>query len=180
MRLTIVRHTCVDVPAGFIYGQTDVPLATTFEKEAAEVLKKLEGISFDVVYSSPLTRCRLLAEKITQSHPVIFDNRLKEMNFGIWEGEHWNTIESTSEATKWFLNYLEVACPEGESYSILIKRIHEFLNELKSAKIENCCVVTHGGPIRAFLSIIEKQSPQTLFDRKIEYGEVIQIEILKG
>jgi alpha-ribazole phosphatase len=177
MILTLIRHTRVDIPTGLIYGQTDVPLAKTFEDEAAAILKKLEGITFDSIYSSPLSRCRLLAERIAETNQVVYDNRLLEMNFGVWEGKLWTDVETTSEATEWFKNYFEVACPEGESYAIVYNRIQLFLNDIKAKSAQNCCVVTHGGQFRAFLSIIEDQTPQTLFNRKIDYGEVIQVEI---
>ena len=34
MEIYLIRHTSVDVPAGYAYGQTDVPLKPTFEEEA--------------------------------------------------------------------------------------------------------------------------------------------------
>ena len=42
MEIYLIRHTSVDVPAGYAYGQTDVPLKPTFEEEAEEVKKWLE------------------------------------------------------------------------------------------------------------------------------------------
>lgn len=41
MEIYLIRHTSVDVPAGYAYGQTDVPLKPTFEEEAEEVKKGL-------------------------------------------------------------------------------------------------------------------------------------------
>ena len=52
-----MRHTAVDVPQGVCYGQTDVPLKPTFETEATKRQPILQGLSFDKVYTSPLTRC---------------------------------------------------------------------------------------------------------------------------
>ncbi|MEM7799909.1 MAG: histidine phosphatase family protein, partial [Chloroflexota bacterium] len=58
MKLIIVRHTEVGVEPGICYGCSDVPLADTFEEEAATVLAKLERYSrsWTKIYSSPLTR----------------------------------------------------------------------------------------------------------------------------
>ena len=61
MEIYLVRHTSVDVPAGYAYGQTDVPLRPSFEDEAEAVKKTLSGHIFDKVWSSPLTRCVRLA-----------------------------------------------------------------------------------------------------------------------
>lgn len=57
MVIYFMRHTAVDVPQGVCYGQTDVPLKPTFEMEATQTAAHLQGLSFDKVYTSPLTRC---------------------------------------------------------------------------------------------------------------------------
>ena len=36
MEVYMIRHTSVGVPKGTCYGWTDVPIADTFEQEAAE------------------------------------------------------------------------------------------------------------------------------------------------
>lgn len=41
MEIYLIRHTSVDVPAGYAYGQTDVPLRPTFEEEAQIVKEKI-------------------------------------------------------------------------------------------------------------------------------------------
>ena len=61
MVIYFIRHTSVDVPQGVCYGQTDVPLKPTFEAEATQTAAHLQGLSFDKVYTSPLTRCVRLA-----------------------------------------------------------------------------------------------------------------------
>ena len=42
MEIYLIRHTSVDVPAGYAYGQTDVPLKPTFEEEAEIDLKAVK------------------------------------------------------------------------------------------------------------------------------------------
>ena len=50
--------TAVDVPQGVCYGQTDVPLKPTFRNGGnSNAAAHLQGLSFDKVYTSPLTRC---------------------------------------------------------------------------------------------------------------------------
>ena len=58
MEIYLVRHTSVDIPAGYAYGQTDVPLRPSFEDEAEAVKKNLSGHTFDKVWSSPLNPLR--------------------------------------------------------------------------------------------------------------------------
>ena len=81
MVIYFMRHTAVDVPQGVCYGQTDVPLKPTFEMEATQTAAHLQGLSFDKVYTSPLTRCVRLATFC--GYPdAERDDRLKELNFG--------------------------------------------------------------------------------------------------
>ena len=56
MNVYIIRHTAPDVPQGTCYGQTDVPLKETFKTEARAVKDSIPDITFDAVYSSPLSR----------------------------------------------------------------------------------------------------------------------------
>ena len=41
MKIYLVRHTRVDMPAGICYGNSDVALAETFEEEARKVREQL-------------------------------------------------------------------------------------------------------------------------------------------
>ena len=83
MEIYLIRHTSVDVPAGYAYGQTDVPLKPTFEEEAEEVKKGLSDHTFDKVWTSPLTRCVRLANYCGFPEAERED-RIKEVNSGEW------------------------------------------------------------------------------------------------
>lgn len=157
-----------------IYGQLDVPLANSFNEEALKVLEKLE-FPFDAVFSSPLRRCAQLAQKISTN--IIIDKRLMELDFGDWEGKYWNDIDKLPDTQKWFADFVNTSTPKGESYIDLIDRCRMFLNEIIDQGHKRVCIVSHGGPIRAFLSLIEGISPDKAFDRKVEYGEVIQFTL---
>lgn len=174
MKLTLIRHTSVDVPNGLIYGQTDVKLNDSFQEELQVIKTKIPN-NFDIVFSSPLTRCTTLACGLTNKFKA--DQRLMELNFGAWEGNFWNNIDKTPEAQTWFNDYINIACPEGESYQDMFARVKSFYNELIEFNAENICVITHGGPIRAFIAIIEGVPAVETFNRTINYGEVIQYKI---
>lgn len=92
MKVILIRHTSVDVPKGVCYGQTDVPVAATFTEEAEMTKKALGDRTFDAVFSSPLTRARLLADYCGYPTPVT-DNRLMEMNMGDWEMKRYDDIK---------------------------------------------------------------------------------------
>lgn len=176
MNLYLLRHTRVDVPAGLCYGQSDVALASSYKEEKEQIVKKLEGITFARIFSSPLSRCRILAEAVAGN--IIADTRLMELNFGEWEGQMWETISKTSQAARWFGNYIEEACPGGESYTQLLCRVASFIDDLKHLHdSENILIVTHGGVIRSFYSILNGISSAKAFDLKIDYGDIHQLNI---
>ena len=115
MEIYLVRHTSVDVPAGYAYGQTDVPLRPSFEDEAEAVKKTLSGHIFDKVWSSPLTRCVRLANYC--GYPdAEKEDRIKEISFGEWEigNLRERTIHPILDRKAWFNDWINVPAPSGE------------------------------------------------------------------
>lgn len=177
MKILAVRHTSVNVPSGFCYGQSDVPLAPTFEKEKVEVLQRLSMETYQRVYSSPLTRCTELAESVWRGYPVVYDHRLLEMNFGEWECRPWDEIAKTEEAKAWFSDWVNVACPGGESYLQLLARVQSFIQQIVSSHFgENILVVTHGGVIRSMISLLSGMDPKKTFDLNIDFGSITKLD----
>ncbi len=179
MQLFLIRHTKVEVTPGICYGQTDVNVASTFDEEKNIILKNIEGISFDRIFSSPMIRCKVLAQSISKNEQeIIFDKRLKELDFGLWEGKLWEEIAKTEKSIKWFDNYFIEKCPEGESYSDLINRVERFIKEIeKEQQTKNMAIICHGGTMRAFLSILNNVSPKATFQQEIGYGEIIKLRV---
>ncbi|QKZ13975.1 alpha-ribazole phosphatase family protein [Spirosoma sp. KUDC1026] len=66
MTIYLIRHTEVAVERGVAYGQTDVPLADTYDEQRDHLLRHLPE-NPAVVFSSPLSRCRQLAEDLAKT-----------------------------------------------------------------------------------------------------------------
>lgn len=169
MKIYLLRHTRVDVPSGICYGQTDVSLAETFENELAIIKNTLLYVTFEKVYSSPLRRCMRLAKEF--SDEIISDARLMELNFGDWENKSWEEIFDCEKGKRWFSNYLEEVCPNGESSQMLQNRVQNFIDELPKIN-GNILIVAHSGAIRMFRMILEGWSTKRAFDTPIAYGQV--------
>lgn len=177
MQIYFLRHTKVDVAPGLCYGQTDVKLAPSFPAEKEVIRQSLAGIIFDKVFSSPMLRCRHLAEAIAGRMNVQVDPRLMELNFGEWEGRHWDEISRDPYSGRWFKDFVRMPCPEGESYSQLLNRSADFIDQLKGCKSDaKVLVVTHGGVMRSIFSLVTGLAPERAFDLKMDYGAMLNLE----
>lgn len=179
MIITAIRHTSVNVSSGICYGITDVPVSDSFDNEAAQVAKQLKNQQFDVVFSSPMQRCTSLASRIVPERKVIPDQRLVELDFGIWEMLDWETIFNSSEGKIWFENYTQASCPNGESFAKLISRVKMFLNDLQIAKYNHIVLVTHAGVIRALMCLLQQKTPEEAFNTPLIFGQIIHFSFVQ-
>lgn len=183
MRVTLVRHTALDIPSHICYGQSEVVVASSFESEVSALLRKLKETKFDAVYSSPLQRCYQLARVLSStgelqiiSRAIRQDYRLKELHFGDWEMKSWDAIPR-GELDRWSYDYADTSPPNGETFTQLHARVTEFLKDVSGHHLGGeLLVVTHGGPIRALVAEILGLPVMKLFRIAIDHGSVTRIE----
>ena len=175
MKITLIRHTSVDVPKGTCYGQSDVAGAATFEQEAAEVKRQLEGLSFDKVFTSPLSRAVRLATYC--GYPdAERDERLMEMNMGDWEMQRWDDI-TDPYLQEWYADYLHLPTAGGEGFPQLRARVNAFLDELREKEYEHVAIFTHGGVLVCaglYAGLFEEEES---FSHQVGYGGILLINI---
>ena len=171
MGLILVRHTRPDVAEGLCYGQTDLDVADTFADEAAAVLSALPQVCR--VVSSPLKRCRALAQYIADAAdlPLDIDERLMEIDFGAWEGQPWSDVPR-QDIDAWAKNFLHARPHGGESVAMLRSRVSSALAEW-SARGEPIVIVTHAGVIKA--ASAEAGDPVWDFKVPIDFGGIIAL-----
>ena len=173
MEIYLIRHTAVDIAKGICYGQADIGVAETFLAEAAIIQNHLPQ-NITAVYSSPLKRCKKLAEYLCAAYPIEFHDELKEINCGNWEMQAWDNIPR-AEIDAWMQNHTTVRIPAGESYEDVyerVKSIFSTLNQLKGTKV----IFTHGGVIRSILAYLTNIPLKDSFNAfSLSYGCVIKI-----
>jgi probable phosphoglycerate mutase len=84
-----LRHGATDGNReGRFQGRTDVPLNDEGISQARSAARRLQGVAFDTIVSSPLIRAVKTAEIIAAASrkPVSVDARLIECDFGSFEG----------------------------------------------------------------------------------------------
>jgi alpha-ribazole phosphatase len=171
MELYLIRHTTPLVGKGICYGQSDVPLAGTFDAEWEAIRTGLPPGATGV-YTSPLSRCRRLAERVAEHYglPLHQDDRLRELDFGRWEMQPWDALPEP-ELSAWMNDYVHVPCPGGESYAELIGRVASFVASLRAGVPGRAVVVTHAGVIRSCYAVLHGLTPEAAIARKVTYGE---------
>lgn len=166
----MLRHTRPDIDEGVCYGHSDLDVAASFEQESDAVLVRLPAVSY--IVSSPLRRCRKLANKIAAHHgyAVQIDPRLKEMNFGRWEGLAWDRIPR-AELDAWAADFYFARPHGGESVADLKARVDSAISELRCTPGKGL-VVTHGGVVRAAQA---KGPTPEHYQTEIKFGEIIHL-----
>ncbi len=175
MKLTLVRHTKVDVEPGICYGQTDVKPAQSFTSEAESVKIKLTRLHFDITFTSPLSRCTMLADYCGHKD-AIRDNRLKEMNFGEWEMKRYDSI-TDPRLREWYADYINVRPTGGESFMEQQLRVMDFYKSLRNSDYESALIFTHAGVMMHTLLLSGLASIDNVFSIQPKYGEIIEIEL---
>jgi alpha-ribazole phosphatase len=183
MKLTLVRHTSLDIAPSICYGQSDVAVSANFENERMTLQKKLAAFEFDAIYASPLKRCHQLAQALCadelfghESENIKLDARLKELHFGDWEMSPWDAIPR-EKFDVWADDYANLAPPNGETFSELHARAKSFVEDVSShSQGKHILVVTHGGFIRALIAEVLQMPLKRLFRLTIDHASVTQLE----
>lgn len=157
MKIYLVRHGETDWnQAGLLQGQTDIALNAQGLEQAREAAERLKEVPFDIAFCSPLIRAKRTAETIIGDRKINLttDERLRELNFGPWEGVDIRTIKDA--ASQPFTNPGSYIPPDGaESFAQLYKRSGEFVDQVLlplEGTYETVLVVAHGGVNRSILN----------------------------
>lgn len=162
MELYIVRHgRTVWNKAGLIQGSSDVELLQEGIDMAIETGQGLADVEFDAVYASPLSRAVNTAQLIMNGRgpEIRIDMRLREMGFGVCEGEVYVPPGEEGGMLEGFWDAPETyEAPEGgDTFHDVIGRATDFISyiEEKHGDEERILIVAHAAMNQALLSAIE-------------------------
>lgn len=168
MRLHLIRHPSPLIESGICYGWLDCPAEDAVSAAAILLPEVPAGLP---VWTSPLIRCRALAEEL---HPQpIVDNRLAEMHFGNWEGRRWDDIPR-AELDAWAADVAGYAPPGGESPRALQRRALDFVASLD---VPEAVIVTHAGVIRTLLAYWQGLPPERWTELNFAYGSCTVVDV---
>ncbi|WP_018752988.1 histidine phosphatase family protein [Paenibacillus sanguinis] len=113
-------------------GHSDIPLLAGAEAGLEGLERELDGVDFEAVYVSDLRRCR---ETLATARPDLIeimqpDPRLRELNFGHWEGCTYEQLKDNETYRAWIDQPQAVTPPEGESWQEFEMRVTDLYAEL--------------------------------------------------
>ena len=148
----LVRHAAPQVAPGTCYGALDVPADPQASQQAA--LRLAETLpAGTVVRHSPLQRCEQLAQCLLALRADLTshaDPRLREMDFGAWEGRPWADI-ARSEIDAWTQSFAHYRPGAGENLHSMLARVDTARREALEALAQGRPVawITHAGVTRS-------------------------------
>jgi alpha-ribazole phosphatase len=187
MKLALIRHGAAGGTVGRCIGRTDVALsrAGVMSIQRLAAAWYTEGDAGVLppptrILSSDLARARVSAGGLAAELrlPVELDPRLREVDFGTWDGRSWVDIEREEGAhlAAWMEHWVSARPPAGESFSDLRRRVGHWYQELGgqpgTAENGTIAVVTHAGVIRALLCNLLRWSAPWAFRVSISPASV--------
>lgn len=153
MKIYVLRHGQTDWNLkGKIQGNTDIELNYKGIEQAKKVSEIIKYKNINIIICSPLKRTKQTAEIIKDviNCDILYEDALKERNYGIFEGLFRNDIQNSGINLDNFNNYyLNLKYKNIETIHNFCTRVWKFLDNLKIAYIDkNILLVSHGGTIR--------------------------------
>ena len=148
-QLWLVRHAQPLIARGVCYGQLDVAADADATAACARELAQALPPGINVI-CSPLQRCEQLAHVLIGLRADLAyktDPRLKEMDFGQWEGQRWDDIGAAA-IDAWVADFAHHRPGGGESVGQFMQRIAAVWDETLAAGTPTLWI-THAGVIRA-------------------------------
>jgi broad specificity phosphatase PhoE len=137
----------------------DPPLDDTGIKQAELVVSNLADTDLGAVYSSPLSRCLLLANMVVEGRnpDVTIDERLREIDLGEWSGQSHDAVAGRDGETlkRWLEDPASTTLPGGESLLDVRERSMSWLECAVGAHLGKTVLVSsHSTPIKVMLTLM--------------------------
>ena len=162
IRITYFVHgTSTDNEKEISSGWNDAELSELGVKQSKELREATKNRKFDVVFCSDLKRAARSAKIVFEGlAPIIADRRLRECDYGIYNGKSSAIVEPLQE------KYLAEQFPEGESYEDVKTRVADFIEFLRqnydgNPRTQRAEQSSHDGK---HVAIVSHKAPQLALD----------------
>lgn len=171
-------------------GKTDDALTEKGWMQMQSTIAQAEQVSqaWDVIYSSPLQRCRLFAEQWAEQKqlPLYIEPNLQEMDFGEWEAQSTERLYQLypDELAQFWQTPLSFTPPQAESLMAFKRRVVESIQILTQQMYaqgwQRALIVSHGGVIKLLKCQALKQHDNDLLKMSAELGQLNSFVFTQG
>jgi broad specificity phosphatase PhoE len=177
-RLLLMRHGQTEASARGIYSsEADLPLTIEGRAQADRAAERLRGSGLDAIRSSPFDRARDTAEAVARAIelPVVLDERLREIDYGPFEGLDRAQAEQRSSRYKaWREHPFEARPPGMEVLEDALARVRSAAEDALAAS--NCpLLVAHQGTLRLVLIALGQIRRDQYFETLIPEAEPLEV-----
>ncbi|MBM6840482.1 histidine phosphatase family protein [[Clostridium] spiroforme] len=175
MKIYITRHSLTKWnEEKRLQGWKDSPLTLQGETDAKKLGVYMKQFHIDRIYSSPIERAYQTAIKAFPDDHVIKDDRLKEMNFGDYEGLLISDLRNRQDYHDlWYHPQAQSCLPGGETYQHIIERLNSFFKEKYEEDAQQSIFITIHGMLFTILHGM-------MLDLPVERFNEVNQEIVRG
>jgi broad specificity phosphatase PhoE len=184
MRLLLAPHAPTDWNAELRFqGHSDTPLSETGRLQAALLGQRLATEEIHEVHCSDLRRAweTALAVAVPRRVPLRTDARLRELDFGAWEGLTHDEIAvlDPDRLAAWQADMLQTPPPGGETLANLADRVGAFLTDLRAqvGPERTVLVVAHRGSLQVLLCLILGLPPWARWQFRLEPASLTELDL---
>lgn len=181
-RIVLVRHGEPNAAVrGRCYGRLDPGLSPRGRDQMRRTWRLLSREPVDAVYTSPARRA-IESTRLRAGHvPVTVDARLREIDFGEFEGLTYDDIAARFPETyeQWMTRPVEVSFPGGDTFAAMRERVLEAIGHIcLRHRGGTAVIVSHGGVNRIALAAALHLDPPRIFRLDQAYASLNVIDFI--
>jgi len=161
---------------------SDIRLSTHGESQVRRISPLLKEARIEHCYCSPLSRCRDTLRLLDLDCPVTFDEGVREIDFGLWEGLSFDQVQRKypDQADRWATQHDDFTFPGGAHIGTFNLTIQQWFDVLLQTGHNRVLVVAHGGVLRTGLRHLLGVVGDKGFGMNLSEAAITKVSLHKG
>lgn len=174
LTIDLLRHGVTEKGSCFL-GHTDAALTAEGWQQMQQGVARVSPQDYAAIYSSPLQRCAAFSHDwVGEAVPLQLDNRLREYDFGDWDGQTAAEIHAREPDNlgRFWEDPWHYTPPGAEPLPIFFARLEACIDELQQHYQGRVLLICHGGVIRALHCILNRLPVNDMFSYPVAHGSL--------
>ena len=185
MKLVLIRHGESLANLGLVSANFSMDNQNTLSKKGENqiqaIIPAFQNCNIVRIFSSPMKRAiksaEILQSSLVNKPKIIIDNRLKEIDYGIYTDDRDNP-EMQNIAKRQIAGDQEIRFGGGENIREILERFLGFLiDTYKENQNDEIIILSHGRLLSIVSKKIEELCQKEIKKSKIENASIIEVEL---